>query len=202
MIQLRLFFVSICLILLVSCKKDSHTYVYRPITTNLEKKVYEPKKSQSVTMITPPATSSFEDSKAIAASNRVNYYTKAFKNTVYYADASNCIILTTPNEKGKGQGIIGELGGILPTFYDFHYTIDLENFDEDEIRCEMDKYNSTFTIELKGKSIYFRTKGELEILHGEKDEKGYQSFLERVDNINKGKEVYGNPKYRITFSSD
>lgn len=40
------------------------------------------------------------------------------------------MILSTPDTKGKGQGVIGELSGLLPTFYDFHYAIELENMNE------------------------------------------------------------------------
>ena len=42
----------------------------------------------------------------------------------------------------------------------------------------------------------------LEILRGEKDTEAYKGFLERVKEINAGKEVYGNPKYRITISEE
>ena len=42
----------------------------------------------------------------------------------------------------------------------------------------------------------------LEILRGEKDTEAYKGFLERVKEINAGKEVYGNPKYRMTITEE
>ena len=62
------------------------------------------------------------------------------------------MILSTPDTKGKGQGVIGELGGLLPIFYDFHYAIELENMNEEEISCKMDKYDAHFTVEINEKN--------------------------------------------------
>ena len=127
-------------------------------------------------------------------------YSEAFKDVIFYENSYLCMMLSTPDKIGKGQGVIGELGGFLPTFYDFHYAIDLEHLNEAEISCKMDKYNTHFTVEIDEKNLYYRSKGNLEILRGEKDPETYNSFLERIKKINDGDEVYGNPKYGMTIS--
>ncbi len=197
----RLF--SCFLLIVVGCSSDEKNRMQKPITTNLEKKAFVPHTTQNV--ITKALTEEEiaerkAEAQRNAIENRLAYYSKAFKDVIFYENENNCMILSTPDANGKGQGMIGELGGLLPTFYDFHYTIDLKDLSEDEISCRMDKYDSSFTVEINGKKLYFRTKGNLEILRGEKDAEAYKSFLKRVKNINEGKEVYGNPKYRITIS--
>lgn len=70
------------------------------------------------------------EAQSNAIENRLAFYSKAFKDVIFYEDENNCMILSTPDTKGKGQGVIGELSGLLPTFYDFHYAIELENMNE------------------------------------------------------------------------
>lgn len=190
---------------MMGCSSNEKNRMQKPITTNLEKKAFVPRTTPKVV---PRALTEEEiaerkaEAQRNAIENRLAFYSKAFKDVIFYEDENNCMILSTPDTKGKGQGVIGELGGLLPTFYDFHYAIELENMNEEEISCKMDKYDAHFTVEINGKKLYYRTKGNLEILRGEKDTEAYKSFLERVKEINAGKEVYGNPKYRITISEE
>ena len=140
--------------------------------------------------------------KEAAKNAKLEPYYKMFKNRVFYANPQNSIILTVPDDKGKGQGVIVEINSILPTFYDFHYSINLEDLDDDAIQCSMDKYNGTFTLELLDKTLYMQSKGETDSFDGEIDKDFYNNFMERVANINKGVEMYGNPKYRINISTE
>ncbi len=191
-----------CFLLLVGCSEEKKQ-MQKPITDNLEKKAFVFTTTENVvvnTMTEEEIAKAKAETKRKALENRLSFYSKAFTDIVFYEDENNCILLSSPDTKGKGQGMIGELGGFLPTFYDFHYAIDMENINEEEISCEMDKYDANFTIEVKGKRLYYRTKGNLGILRGEKDPKTYSIFLERVQKINTGKDVYGNPKYRVTIS--
>ncbi len=199
-VLLSLFFI---LLMMIGCSSEKKNRKQKPITTNLEKKAFVPQMAHgfvSNVQTEEDLAKAKAQAREIAIENRMSYYSKAFKDVVFYEDENNCILLSSPDNKGKGQGIIVELGGLLPTFYDFHYSIDIDDLNEREISCNMDKYDASFTLELNGKSIYFRTKGDLKILRGEKDIEFYKGFMERVATINAGKEVYGNPQYRITVS--
>lgn len=187
---------------MMGCSSNEKNRMQKPITTNLEKKAFVPKTTLKVVsraLTEEEIAERKAEAQRNAIENRLAFYSKAFKDVIFYEDE---MILSTPDTKGKGQGVIGELGGLLPTFYDFHYAIELENMNEEEISCKMDKYDAHFTVEINEKKLYYRTKGNLEILRGEKDTEAYKSFLERVKEINAGKEVYGNPKYRITISEE
>ncbi|MCR5180184.1 MAG: hypothetical protein K6C30_03065 [Bacteroidaceae bacterium] len=123
-------------------------------------------------------------------------YRKKFDKHVYYMDAYHYIILTAPDDEGKGQGTL--VDGIL-TFYDFHYAFNLDDFDDEDIQCSYDKYEDAhFTLSIYDKTLYMQSKGELNSFDGEIDEKTYQDFLERVAKINQGQEVYGNPTVFLT----
>jgi len=137
--------------------------------------------------------------KEEAINAKLEPYYKMFKDRIFYADPQNSIVLTVPDDKGKGQGVIVEMTSILPTLYDFHYSINIEDLEDKEIQCKMDKYSGTFTLELLEKTLYMQSKGETESYEGEIDTTVYNGFMERVANINKGVEMYGNPKYRITI---
>lgn len=185
---LSLIFFSCFLLLMVGCSEEKKQ-MQKPITNNLEKKAFVFTTTENVvvnTMTEEEIANAKAEIKRKALENRLTFYSKAFTDIVFYEDENNCMLLSPPDANGKGQGLIGELGGLLPTFYDFHYAIDLENMNEEEISCKMDKYNAKFTVEINGKSLYYRTKGNLEILRGEKDEEAYKVFLERAKNINAG----------------
>ena len=136
--------------------------------------------------------------KEEAIKKKVQMYTKWLKNNVFYTNPQNGLILLAPDAEGKGQGAIIEID-YFPTIYDFHYTINLENMDDDDVVCKMDKYDRSFTATLYEKKITVKSKGYVDIYLGETDEKLYKSVEERVAKINKGEEVYGNPKTRVTI---
>jgi len=132
-----------------------------------------------------------------AIEEHLQEYRKSFDKRVYYSDPTHFIVLTVPDDKGKGQGMMGD--GWL-TYYDFHYAINLDDMDDEDIQCEMDKYDDAhFTLSLYDKTLYFQAKGDLERYDGEIDESLYKDFLERVAKINKGEDVYGNPSAFITL---
>lgn len=130
-----------------------------------------------------------------AIEQHLESYRKKFLNNVFYMDPLHCIILSEPDEEGKGAGTL--MDGYL-TFYDFRYAIDIEDLNEDNIRCEYTVNGNRFTLELYDKRLYYRAQGQLETFDGEQNEEIYNSFMERVAKINKGEKVYGNPTVSIT----
>ena len=130
-----------------------------------------------------------------AIDQRLETYRKQFVNRVFYMDSYHCIILSAPDDKGKGVGTL--MDGML-TFYDFRYNIDIENLDEDEINCEYTVDGRKFTLEVFDKHLYYSAQGQVESFNSEKNEELYKSFTERVAKINKGEKVYGNPTVSVT----
>jgi len=131
-----------------------------------------------------------------AIERHLETYRKAFGKYVFYYDPYHYIILTEPDDKGKGQGTFAD--GIL-TYYDFHYAINLDDFEDEDIQCDYDKYNDAhFTLSLWDKSLHMQSKGDITSFEGEVDKTTRNSFLERVKMINNGEEVYGNPSVFIT----
>lgn len=134
--------------------------------------------------------------KLEAMGEKIEIFDEGFKNRVFYSDPKNGIIFSSPDADGKGQGVMFEIN-LLPTFYDFHYSINFDDQEDNEIMCKMDKYSGSFTVTLYDKTVYLHAKGDVNSYRGEIDEEAYKNFMERIANINNGKEVYGNPTTTI-----
>lgn len=141
--------------------------------------------------------------KAAVVNKKMELYNKRLKNKVFYSNPRNGIVLLPPNAEGKGQGVLFEnrvnpFRDIIHVFFDFHYTIDLEDLDDDDLFCKMDKYSGTFTVTLYEKKIYLKAKGDIDIYLSEPNEEFYKLVEDRVAKINNGEEVMGNPHTTIS----
>lgn len=125
-----------------------------------------------------------------AIEQHLESYRKQFVNKVFTVDAYHFIVLSAPDEEGNGVGTM--VDGLL-TYYDFRYSIDIENLEEDEISCEFTAYGSEFTLELYDKQLIYTRRDDIVTYYAEKSEELYESFLERMAKINKGEKVFGNP---------
>lgn len=149
----------------------------------------------------------FQNDESIAASiierqeairQHLDSYRKKFVNYAFYADPYHCILLTEPDENGKGIGTLFD--GIL-TYYDFRYSINIEDLEDKDILCNYIVDDKNFTLSLYEKTLYYSAQGNSESFDGELNEKFYKDFLERVAKIKKGEKVYGNPTVTISIGN-
>lgn len=114
-------------------------------------------------------------------------FRKQMKDIVFYRTEGDnwrhIVMLDLPDEEGKGRGMYLYLPtnanwAFLGSKEPFTYSINLEDFNDDDISCRWDDGNGLFIIELyNDKSLYMTNQGELRGFMGERDPETYHAVF-------------------------
>lgn len=136
----------------------------------------------------PEATAIIERAEAIRS--HLDWYKAKFSNYAFINNqnklASYVVMLTAPDEDGKGEGVYS--WSSLEFF--FYYSINLENLDDSDLHCTMythDGQESHFNIRVGDNCIYWVNNGKYTLYVGQWEENVYNTFIKKSVPKIKGK---------------
>lgn len=125
----------------------------------------------------PTATAIIERAEAIRS--HLDWYKAKFSNYAFISNNSgtkgNIMMLTAPDEDGKGEGI----WSVFNMNFFFYYSLNLENLDDTDLHCTMyahDGQESHFNIRVGDNCIYHIHNGEYSSFIGQWEEDAYKNF--------------------------